>query len=270
MGRPRSGVVLRTILVSAAAFASIAFTKLALFAGVAIFLAFVSLPKGEDTRGLKWLLAFAALAAGVGFTRFLVIEAVPGIVEGGTGATEQAAVSHLREILFAEDALRKNAAVDPDGDHIGSAAFLGELTGEVGVRGGPRFAPSILEGYPKTTATALGPAAEVAGYFVIVCLPKPGGGFTARPGDAVDDELAERQFVAYAWPAASGQGLSSAYFLDEHERILVADSSEQIPRRLLGVDAPPACDDALAPETASAWRVWRHKKPRSTLPFLRR
>jgi hypothetical protein len=100
-------------------------------------------------------------------------------------------------------------------------------------------------------------------------LPKRGGGYTADPHEAVDDERAERSFYAYAWPAQRGLGLDSAYFLDEHERILLADSRETEPRRLVGVDAPPACDDVTAAATASDWRVWRHKQPRSKLPFDR-
>jgi len=55
--------------------------------------------------------------------------------------------------------------------------------------------------------------------------------------------------------------------LDEHERILLADSREQEPRRLLGAEAPPSCDDVSRPSTASEWWVWRHKKPRASLPF---
>ena len=137
------------------------------------------------------------------------------------------------------------------------------------MRGGNRVEPPVLEGYPKLIETRLGPAANIGGYLVLVCLPKQGGGYSARPGDAIDDEASERHFYAYAWPAERGQGLTTAYFLDEHERILLADSQETEPRRLNGIDAPPACDDVSAPRTAGDWRVWRHKKPRAHLPFDR-
>ncbi|HEY1537186.1 MAG TPA: hypothetical protein VGF76_24365 [Polyangiaceae bacterium] len=264
-----TAVLLRVSLIVLASLLSAVFTKLALFAAVATLLGFVSLPESPRgaVRALKLSLAVAALCATVGVFRFLVLEAMPGMVQGGTTAAEQRAVSRLREILFAEDAWRRNAFFDPDGDHVGSAGFLGELTGEIGVRGGKPMDPSVLESYPKLADTRLGPAAEVGGYFVLVCLPKVGGGFTARPGDAVDDERAEREFYAYAWPAQRGEGLDFAYFLDEHERILSADSREAEPRRLIGVDAPPACDDVSADSTKADWRVWRHKLPRATLPF---
>jgi len=263
------GVLVRVVLLCAVAVLSLWLIKLALFAAVGTLLGFVSLPTQPRRRIalLKVALGVAGACATAGTFRFLVLEAVPGMVEGGTTATEQRVVSRLREILFAEDAWRKNAYYDPDADHVGSAGLLGELSAEIGVRSGNRVEPAVLEGYPKLVETRLGPAADIGGYLVLVCLPKQGGGYTARPSDAIDDEASERHFYAYAWPAENGQGLTNAYFLDEHERILLADSQESEPRRLIGVDAPPACDDVSSPATAGDWRVWRHKKPRTSLPF---
>ncbi|MEI9942112.1 MAG: hypothetical protein WDO69_33270 [Pseudomonadota bacterium] len=266
------GVLVRVALLCVVAVLSLWVTKLALFAAVGTLLGFVSLPAQpqRQTFLLKVALGVAGACATVGTFRFLVLEAVPGMVEGGTTATEQRVVSRLREILFAEDAWRKNAYYDPDGDHVGSAGLLGELSAELGVRGGNRVEPAVLEGYPKLVDTRLGPAADIGGYLVLVCLPKQGGGYGAKPSDAIDDEASERHFYAYAWPAERGQGLTTAYFLDEHERILLADSQEAEPRRLIGIDAPPSCDDVSAPGTAGDWRVWRHKKPRLGLPFDKR
>jgi hypothetical protein len=268
LGLPRA-VWIRVLLLCASGLVSLSITKLALFAAVGALLGYVSLPAEPRTlvRALKLSLIVAGLCATVGVFRFLVLEAVPGMVMGGTSATEQRVVSRLREILFAEDALRKNAFVDPDADHVGSAEFLGEMSGEIGVRGGAPMPTALLEGYPKLVSTRLGPAGEVGGYLVTVCLPKRGGGFTADPSAAVDDERAEREFYAYAWPAERGQGLDTAYVLDQHERILLADSRDTEPRRLIGVDAPPACDDVSAEATKGSWRVWRHKQPRTKLPY---
>ena len=262
-------VLLRVGLLCAAGVSSIVVTKLALFAAVGALLGFVSLPAEPKraVRRLKLALLFGGACATVGVFRFLVLEAMPGMVDGGTTAAEQRVVSRLREVLFAEDAWRKNAFVDPDSDHVGSAGLLGELSGQTGVRGKALSDPSVLQNYPKLVDTKLGPAADVGGYLVLVCLPKQGGGYTARPSEAVDEERAERSFYAYAWPSEPGQGLTTAYFLDEHERILLADSRETEPKRLLGGDAPPSCDDVSAPGTAAEWRVWRHKKPRNTLPY---
>jgi hypothetical protein len=270
---PRSAlepsVLVRVALLCAAGVISAVFSKLSLFAAVGTLLGYVSLPDTprKAVRALKLCLIVGGMCATVGVFRFLVREAVPGIVEGGTTATEQRVVSRLREILFAEDAWRRNAFCDPDGDHIGSLGLLGELSGQIGVRGGKPTDPPVLQNYPKLSDTRLGPAADIGGYLVIVCLPKRGGGYTAEPSEAIDDERAERSFYAYAWPAESGLGLNSAYFLDEHERILLADSQGTEPRRRSGVDATPTCEDVSAPGSAADWRVWRHKRPREDLRF---
>jgi hypothetical protein len=252
-------------LAAAAAVASIYFTKLGLFAALGTFVAWASLPSAPkaELRRERWLLVIAAVAASVGLFRFLVLEAIPGIVAGGNRFTEQRAISRLREISFAEDTARRIAAQDPDRDHVGSAALLAELTGEIGLRRGNRLEVPLLEGYPKQAFTSIGPASEIGGYFLLVCLPKLGGGFSAHPEDAFDDELAERRFIAYAWPSGSAPGLSNAVALDEHERIWLAPAK---PGLRFGGAAPPSCDDVVAPVTSSAWTPWRHKQPRQTLP----
>src|SRR6187402_2366500 len=107
-------VGVRVALLCAVAGLSLWVTKLALFAAVGTLLGFVSLPARPErvVRFSKVALLIAGACAFVGTFRFLMTEAVPGMVEGGTTATEQRAVSRLREILFAEDAWRKNAFYD--------------------------------------------------------------------------------------------------------------------------------------------------------------
>lgn len=249
-----------------AAVGSVGVPKIALFVLVGAFIAFVALPR-KRPRALLVLSVAAGVAATIGFVRFLVHEAMPGIVQGGTLATGAAAVTRLRQFVVAQDAMRKLAPIDPDGDGVGSAAFLDELTGRVGLRGGAPLTPPLLERLPASVETSTGPAVEVNGYLFLICLPRPDGGFTARPGEAVDDELAERRFVAYAWPVSESLGLLEAYFIDEHERILFTRSGApkgQRPR--IGRDRAPPCDDALAPATREAWQVWRGKRPRTDLP----
>jgi hypothetical protein len=240
--------------------------KVAPFLLVGCFIAFVALPK-ERPAWLAWVTASAGLLATIGFFRFLVLEAMPGIVQGGTRATENAAVSKLREILFAEDSLRKLAAIDPDQDGIGSAGLLAELSGFAGLRGGRTLAPPLLEHCPAPIETPVGDAVELGGYLFMVCLPKQNGGFTAQARVPVDEEAAERRFLAYAWPSADKRGLNYAFFMDEHERILFAKSGHQRgSAHRLGPDAPPSCDDAIAASSATAWQVWRHKQARHALP----
>lgn len=246
--------------------ASLAVLKLAPFMLVGAFIAYLGLPR-DRSRALTVLTGAAGLLSLAGFMRFLVVEAMPGIVQGGNRATEDAAVSRLRQVLFAEDALRKRGDVDPDHDGVGSAALLSELAGHIGLRGGARLAPPVLERFPEPVESPIGPAMELSGYLFVVCLPTPDGGFTARPGSAVDEEAAERRFVAYAWPAADQRGLLNSFFMDEHERILFAANGAPAGQRpRIGLDHPPACDEALNPKTREEWQTWKGKRPRQKLP----
>jgi hypothetical protein len=248
--------------------ASIAYPKLALPAALFAFLSFLAIPREPASLRKRQLVAHAvagAIAACTVFV-FLAREAVPGMVQGGTSASGQRAVSRLREILFAQDSARKAASVDPDGDRVGSALLIGELTGELGLRGQARLFPPLLERYPKLDLTRSGPAVETGGFWFMVCVPTSPTEFSSDPKARFDDELAERRYVAYAWPSGRAPGLQRAYFIDEHERILSAPSRPDLRR---GGEYAPSCDDALAPETRGAWRPWRNKKPREQLPGAR-
>lgn len=262
MPRP---LLLRTVLAAAAALLSVYFVKLGLFAAVGTFICWASLPNvpRPELKRERWLLLGAAVLSLTGLVRFLVLEAIPGIVQGGNRFTEQRVISRLREMLFAEDNARRIASHDPDHDRVGSALLLGELTGELGVRRGNRLPVPLLESYPKQVDTSIGPATEIGGYFLIICVPRASGGFTAQPADAVDEEIAERRFIAYAWPSGTAPGLNNAVALDEHERISLAPAK---PGLRHGYAAPPPCDDAVAASTQGDWTAWRHKQPRKSLP----
>jgi hypothetical protein len=246
--------------------------KLSLFVAVGTLVTFLAAPKLEASteRLVRWAFAVAGVLSLVAVVRFVVSVAVPSLVAAGNDAQALNALTRLRELLVAEDAMRKSARIDPDGDGVGSAALIGELRGSIPLRGRERLDPPLLnDTYAHMENTPLGPAALVSGYFVMVCLPKPGGGFTARPGDPVDEEAAERRFVAYAWPAARKFGPQRAYCIDEHDRILVSDNRAGKEPRYASAGFPPPCDAAIAPETARDWKAWRGKRPRGSLPGAR-
>lgn len=254
----------RTALALTLALASLPFSKLALPAALVVFLSFVTAPSEpvDLRRTHRRVLYVAAAAAAFSVPNFLMREAMPGLVQGGTMAAGSRAVSRLREILFAEDAARRQASLDPDGDGVGSALLLGELTGELGMRGEAHLTPPLLERYPKVEVTNDSSFVDIGGFLFSVCLPTAQG-FSSDPHERFDDERAERHFVAYAWPSGRGPGLERAYFIDEHERILSAPTSDT---ERFGREHPPQCDDALAPATREDWQPWRGKKPRAALP----
>ncbi len=257
------GVLVRSAAVAAFGLAAIAVPKLALPGVVFVLVSFLALPSPPNLpRAARPLHAAGGLFVVLALGRFLTGEAVLGIVEGGTRAAGQRAVSRLRELLVAQDTARRLAYWDPDADGVGSALSLAELLGSEGMRGERRLAPPPLEGYPALEDTRLGPSANIGGFYFAICLPRTDGSLAVASKVPVDDELAERRFVAYAWPSRPAPGLKRAYFIDEHERILVASAKAG---QRFGPDAPPPCDDALAPATRDDWRPWRNKKPREKL-----
>lgn len=211
------------------------------------------LPAPEQLPRPRWWLVLGALAAAVGMLRFIVRDAVPGIIGGGRRAVEDQVVSRLRDVLFAEDAMRRAGWIDPDHDGIGSAAFLSELCGGPALRGQPAREMPVLH-CGELEPSALGLAARVGVYLYTSCLPIAGGGWSGRPDAVIDEEAAERRFIAYAWPIADGP-FDRAYFIDEHENIRISPDG-LTPNQL-------RCDSAL---TGPAWQAWKNKKPRTGLP----
>jgi hypothetical protein len=227
------------------------------------FLGILTLPGRAMPGALRSrvLVGFSVVAASLSVLRFVIQIAMPGIVSGGRDAAEQRAVSWLRDVLFAEDAMRRAGWIDPDRDGVGSAALLSELCGGEPLRGQPaRETPVLTCG--ELVPTPLGLAARRGGYLFVVCLPQHDGHWSAQAGAELDEEAAERQFVAYAWPDASAR-FDHAFFLDQDENI----QSVPMPKGA----APLSCDAARGPGARPDWTAWRGKRPRpGPLPGDRR
>ncbi|MEO8184920.1 MAG: hypothetical protein ABI895_39435 [Deltaproteobacteria bacterium] len=134
---------------------------------------------GRGAGRSRALVAVAVIGAALSLVRFVVEIAMPGIVQGGRDAAEQRAVSWLRDVLFAQDAMRKAGWIDPDHDGVGSAALLVELCGDRPLRGqAARDNPVLTCG--EQIATPLGPAVRKGGYLFVVCLPQSDGHWSAE------------------------------------------------------------------------------------------
>lgn len=203
-----------------------------------------------------WLWTGVVLST-IGVVRFVAGDAMRGIVGGGRTAVEEQTISRLRDVLFAQDAMRRAGWIDPDRDGIGSAASLEELCGGPPARGQPARETPVLH-CGELAASPLGPAARSGPYFYALCLPAPGGGWTSGAGP-VEDEAAERRFVAVAWPEPASP-FDQAFLVDEHENIRVA-TVPAAPGG--GTLVPSSCASAL---DALDWQPWRGKKPRESLP----
>jgi hypothetical protein len=233
------------------------FTKLSIPVMAGAMLTFLALPKdaGPLPRIARLTLIIVAPVLLFGLVRFVIVEAAPGIVEGGRRALTGRAVAKLRVLLFTQDVAREQAVWDPDADSIGSALTLRELLGVERVR-------SRVD-LPGGAALHLGPvtgAVAVAdGYLFRVWLPAKDGGWTDDP-ELVDDEAAERRWIAYAWPQSVGHGEHPTVFIDEHERILVNPTGPWV-----GAEASPPPSAAL---DGDGWSAWKDKQPREHLPGI--
>lgn len=244
------------------AVAAVFWPLLGLPAAFLCFLGWLALPRGA-APGARRSLIGASLLAGVALLRFVVVEAVPGIVEGGRRAAQDRAVSQLREVLFAQDAVRQSGWIDADRDGTGSAGLLVELCrGSTERADAVGITPVLRCG--ELVETSLGLAARIGPYLYTVCLPREGGSWSAQLTPPVAEEAAERRFIAYAWPAP-GTPFERAFYLDEHENIGQVE---------LGPPDPSAsndtrgitCDAAVGADRERRWTAWRGKRPRTSLP----
>jgi hypothetical protein len=206
---------------------------------------------------LLWL---SAIATSIGLTRFVYLDAVPGIVQAGEQSVMQTAVSHLREILRVEDALRNAAVNDADGDGIGSAALIGELAGTLPVRHGNLRHIPLNKRFQSSVDTPIGPAAILDGYAFIVCLRTTDGSYSARPNSDFDEESGEREFFAYAWPVDASR---ASFAIDAKDRILTRPNSKLGRPTYFGQLHPPDCAIVANAAVADGWSSWHGKKPRT-------
>jgi len=265
-----NSLTLPTIVALALNLGALVESRLAVFALLAAVIALAARKDRLSARWRKvntWAATFALLMSFISLSLFILYEALPGIIEARARDAEQRAVSRLREFLFAEDALRKGAAIDPDHDGIGSAAFLSELTGAQLARGKRRLVHTPLEvRLTPRTLTPVGPALEEGEYLFFLCLPKSDGGYTANPGDEVDDERAERNWFGFAWPKSGGTP-HALFAIDQDERILRARVEAPKAKQWAGREFPPPCDPRLL-QDSSLFAPWRGKTARPRLPFL--
>jgi hypothetical protein len=246
---------------------AIVWSKLSPAAGFLVLVTWLSMPAVDPAR--KWLvrvgLAFSGLLACGGFVRFVLAEAIPGVIAGGRAAATKHAISFGRTIVTAQDHARSQGIIDPDGDGVGSAVRLSALAGHHPLRSGGSLNPAPLSlRLDQILSSADGELIASGGYLYKLCLPSQAGGFTTNSaGGNVDEEAAERRFLLYGWPRSfTPGGPSQCLFIDQHERILVLEADENGRPRYHGTTATPACEDAMD----GSWGVWKNKVQRERLP----
>jgi len=245
----------RTALPIAAGVLGLVLPLVALPMVLVVLFSWLTFPSEASRRLVTTTHVVASLVVTAAVGRFIVDTGIPGIVKKGQFRSEETAVSHLRELLFAQEARQRHVHADPDKDDKGSFGLIQELAGVAG-------SPQVLDRrYREMKKTELGPATQLGHYFYILCLPAVDGGWTAIAGDQIDMEAAESRFVGYAWPASEGSGVTRTFFIDERERILEHDEPIGGDPTFVGPNRPPRCDEFLThPEK---WTPWRGKQGRA-------
>jgi hypothetical protein len=248
-------------------------TRLSLVAGFLTLMAIVSRGLRAESgarKGWAWTLVALSLTLSLaGFLRFVIAEAIPGVIAGGRAAAEKHAVAYLRTIVAAEDYMRRSAHKDHDRDGVGSAGSLAELAGRL-----PRPASNGMDQNPLyvTADQWLPQSGFIASgaYIYRVCLPAVGGGWvdpgSSEPAALVDQERAEREYLVYGWPKTWSAGSPTAvYVSDAYEAIRVMDGPTPIAgsTRYAGENASAPCDLATIDGN---FKPWNKKTPRSSLP----
>jgi hypothetical protein len=262
----RPPVLFRLVALALLAIAGAVYPKLSFPAVFFCLVGLVATPKLEGRARVEaWvLLAISVIATAVGLLRFVLHEAIPGVLAGGKAAIEKQAIAFSRTVVAAEDHARRAAYHDPDGDGVGSALSLLELAGFAALPAGSTLAqPPLALRREDLRETAGGLAVHEAGYLVMICLPQGKEAFSSDP-EKRDAERAELEYRIYAWPEALGAGSPrTTYFLDAGERILHLDAPANDEPAYVGATRPPPCDSV---STHTGWQQWKDKAPRAKLP----
>lgn len=179
---------------------------------------------------------------GFTFTELLLVVAIIAIVASialpnlwmaRAEANESTAIATLRNLMTAQQTLQAMAVVDVDRDGQGEFAFLAEIAGKANVRG----TTTALD--PPSFSRAFGnivlSRAARSSYFFQVFLPAIDGRGVAEDPDggkalarAVEPDLCELYWCAYAWPANRSPGNSRVFFANQNGEVLSADNKNAL------------------------------------------
>ncbi len=145
----------------------------------------------------------------------IAVIAIPNLLAQKLVSNEAAAMETLRMFISSQVQFKRGASADENGNGIGEYGLLPELSGGAGVRNvGNPIRPAVL----SSGFRSFGSRGEVSrgGYFFIVLLPTATGqGVNWLTPGAVDAEIAETTWCAYAWPTRFGSTGNRTFFVSQ-------------------------------------------------------
>ncbi len=165
------------------------------------------------------------------FVASIFKEHLPKLETARLNANQTAAIATLRNVTSAQAQLQATARVDTDNDGTGEYGGFREMSGAGPGRMRAALVPPVLSGAFRVLKS-YGETAR-SGYLYRIYLPdsrgrgigEPVEGYTSR--SAVDPDLAETTWCAYAWPVAAESG-SKVYFMNQGGDVLVTEDTRYV------------------------------------------
>lgn len=154
--------------------------------------------------------------------------AIPNLLSARLNSNETAAIATLRNIISAQSQFQSTARADDNNNGVGEYGTFAEMAGGVGVRGNANLRPPVL----STAFRTVNGSGEVSrsGYVFKIFLPDNGGAGLSEVANggadaAVDADVAETTWCAYAWPANYGNTGNRTFFVNQGGDIVATESS---------------------------------------------
>ncbi|MGQ0612750.1 MAG: DUF2950 family protein [Planctomycetaceae bacterium] len=154
--------------------------------------------------------------------------AIPNLLSARLNSNETAGIATLRNIISAQAQFQTTARADENNNGVGEYGSFGEMSGAVGVRGGSVLNPPVLSTAFRTVAAS---RVTRSGYNYQIFLPDAAGAGIAEdatggyPSGAVDADLSETTWCAYAWPVSYGNTGNRTFFVNQGGDIVATQDS---------------------------------------------
>jgi len=154
--------------------------------------------------------------------------AIPNLLSARLNSNETAAIATLRNIISAQAQFQSTSRADVNNNGVGEYGTFGEMSGNNAVRGGSTLNPPVL----STAFRSVSAAGTVSrsGYIFRIYLPGAAGVGLAEaanggPPAALDSDLCETTWCAYAWPANYGNTGNRSFFVNQGGDIVATENS---------------------------------------------